>query len=75
MFDNHKSNPRKTWQVIKSLLPTVKETSPTINKIVVNETEINDTASITNHFNKYFFSVDKNLAMKLFGQHDTDFFF
>ena len=41
MFDKHKSNPRKTWQMIKSLLPNAKVSSPTINKIVVNKTNWN----------------------------------
>ena len=30
--------------MIKSLLPNVKESLPTINNIVVNKTEINNTA-------------------------------
>ena len=72
MFDKHKSNPRKTWQMIKSLLPNAKDSSPTINKIVLNKTEINDTASIANQFNTYFSSVGKNLAMKFSEQNDTD---
>ena len=71
-FDKPNSIPRKTGQTIKSLLPNVKESLPTINKIVVNETEINDTARIMNHFNKYFSSVGKNLAMKFSEQNDTD---
>ena len=54
MFVKHKLNPRKTWQMIKSLLPNAKDSSPTINKIVVNKAEINDAASIANHFNTYF---------------------
>ena len=33
MFHKHKSNPQKTWQFIKSLLPNVDESSPSINKI------------------------------------------
>ena len=72
MFDKHKSNPRKTWQMIKSLLPNAKDSSPTINKIVVNKTEINDAASIANHFNTYFSSVGKNLAIKFSEQNDAD---
>ena len=73
MFDKHKSNPRKTWQMIKSLLPNAKDSSPIINKIVVNKTEINDAASIANHFNTYFSSVGKNLAMKFSELNDTDY--
>ena len=72
MFDKHKSNPRKTWQMIKSLLPNAKDSSPTINKIVVNKTEINDAASIANHFNTYFSSVGKNFAIKFSEQNDAD---
>ena len=72
MFDEHKSNPQKTWQRIKSLLPNAKDSSPTINKIVVNKTEINDAASIANQFNIYFSSVGKNLAMKFSKLNDTD---
>ena len=60
------------WQMIKSLLPNAKDSSPTINKIVVNKTEINDAASIANQFNTYFSSVGKNLAMKFSEQNDTD---
>ena len=74
MFDKHKSNPRKTWKMIKSLLSNVKKSLPTIHKIVVNKTEINDAASIVNHFNKYFSSVGKNLAMRFSEQNDTDHF-
>ena len=64
MFDKHKSNLQQTWQMIKSFFPNVKESLPTINKILVNKTEINVTASIANHFNTYFSNVGKNLAMK-----------
>ena len=64
MFDKHKSNLQKTWQMIKSFFPNVKESLPTINKILVNKTEINVTARIANHFNTYFSNVGKNLAMK-----------
>ena len=73
MIDIHKSNPRKTWQMIKSL-PNVKESSSTINEIVVNKTEINETGSNANHFNTYFSIVGKNLAMKFSKQNDTDHF-
>ena len=59
-----------TWQMIKSLLSNAKDSSPIINKIVVNKTEINNAASIANHFNTYFLSVGKNLAMKFFEQND-----
>ena len=72
MFDRHKCNSQKTWHMIKSLLPNVKEPWPTINKIVVNKTEINDIASIANHFN-IFFSVCENLAMKFSEQNDKDY--
>ena len=71
MFDKHKSNSRKTWQMIKSLFPNAKDSSPTINKIVVNKTEINDATSIANQFNTYLSSVGKNLAMKFSEQNDT----
>ena len=56
--------------MIKTVLPNVKESLPNINKTVVNKTEINDTASIGNHFNTYFCSV--GLAMKFSEQNDTD---
>ena len=72
MLDKHKCNPRKTWQMIKSLLPNAKDLSPTINKIVVNKTEINDAASIANQFNTYFSSVGKNLAIKFSEQKGAD---
>ena len=72
IFHEDKSNPRKTWQMIKSFLPSVRESLPTINKIVVNKTEINDTASIANHFNTYFSNVGKSLAMQFSEQNDTD---
>ena len=58
--------------MIKSLLPNAKDSSPSINKIVVNKTEINDAASIANHFNTYFSSVGKNLAMKFSEQNEAD---
>ena len=58
--------------MIKSLLPNAKDSSPTINKIVVNKTEINDAASIANRFNTYFPSVGNNLAIKFSEQNDTD---
>ena len=74
MFDKHKSNPRTTWQMNKSLLPNVKKSLPTINTIVVNKTKTNDIASTANHFNKHFSSVGKNLVMKLSNQNDTNHF-
>ena len=58
--------------MIKPFLPNAKDSSPTINKIVVNKTEINDAASIANHFNTYFSSVVKNFAIKCSEQNDAD---
>ena len=58
--------------MIKSLLPNAKDSSPTINKIVVNKTEINDAAGIANHFTTYFSNVGKNLAMKFSEQNVAD---
>ena len=50
--------------MIESLLPIAKDLSHSINKIVVNKTEINDAACIVNHYNTYFSSVGKNPGMK-----------
>ena len=58
--------------MIKSFLQSVRESLPTINKIVVNKAEINDTASIANNFNTYFSTVGKSLEIKFSEQNDTD---
>ena len=46
-------NPRKTWELIQSLLHVKPKTSPTLNSINHNGTLINDQNAITNCLNNY----------------------
>lgn len=69
-FDKHKTNPRKTWQTIKSLLPKSNENIPAISKIVVDDNEIYDTTEIAEKFNTHFTNVGKNLAQTFTDQNE-----
>ena len=59
-FDQHESNPRKTWEVINSLLTKTKSKySPT--RIQVNDNVLDATSQIAENFNNYFCNIADNL--------------
>ena len=59
-FDQNKSNPRKTWEVINSLLTKTKSKySPT--RIQVNDNVLDSTSQIAENFNNYFCNIADNL--------------
>ena len=59
-FDQNKSNPRKTWEVINSLLTKTKSKySPT--RIQGNDNVLDSTSQIAENFNNYFCNIADNL--------------
>ena len=59
-FDQNKSNPRKTWEVINLLLTKTKSKySPT--RIQVNDNVLDSTSQIAENFNNYFCNIADNL--------------
>ena len=60
-FDQNKSNPRKTWEVIISLLTKAKSKySPT--RFHVNDNVLDSTSQIAENFNNYFCNIANNLT-------------
>lgn len=56
-----KGNGKKVWEVIKDTMGKKKE-NDSINKIIVNNTEITDSTKIANEFNLHFRDLGPNLC-------------
>ena len=59
-FDQNKSNPRKTWKVINSLLTKTKS-NYTPTRIQVNDNVLDSTSQIAENFNNYFCNIEDNI--------------
>ena len=57
----HKNNPKKTWDVLRSLLPS-KTKSKSINSLAVKNSTITDINGIAEEFNYHFATIGKSLA-------------
>ena len=64
MFDNFKSDLRKTWDTIKSIL-VVSNNKNTIKCILFNNVEYIDELSIAHIFKSYFGEVASNLESNI----------
>ena len=63
VFQKFRNNLKETWKNINKQLGKVK--SSTCSSLLVNNKTINDSQSITNHFNDYFASVAGDLVSSL----------
>ena len=59
-FDQNKSNPHKTWEVINSLLTKTKS-KYSLTRIKVNNNVLDSTSQIAENFNNYFCNIADNL--------------
>ena len=66
LLNEHKSNIRKSWQIIKSIINKRKYT-PISNKFKDNDKVISDGNIIANKFNNFFINVCKTLAKTIPG--------
>ena len=58
-----KKDPRKTWQLINSVLPTNKsKKAETPNRLIVDNREVTDKFMMSETFNQQFISIGKKLA-------------
>ena len=60
----HKNNPKKTWNVLRSLLP-LKTKSNTPNSLTVKNSTITDVNDITKEFNCQLATFGKSLASSI----------
>ena len=66
-FGRNLNNPRKTWELIRSALPTnqSRTNKSKIDLLKIDGQDINESFSITEKLNEDFVSVGKNLADKI----------
>ena len=64
LIEKHKSNLKKTWTVIKSIINKAKY-KPSCKKFKHNGEIIEDGNLIANHFNDFYVNVGSNLAKKI----------
>ena len=63
-IEEYKHNPKKTWDVLRSLLPS-KPVSHVPNTIVVEDNNISDPNIMVDKFNVHFANIGKVLATRL----------
>ena len=61
LIEEHKRDPKKTWKVLRTLLPW-KAASPTPDIITSHNTTVSDPIAIANEFNHHFSNVGNVLA-------------
>jgi len=61
-FENNKHNIKKMWNIIKSLLPSKLNKSPSANLNSRNMNSAKESKSIANHFNNFFCTIGKTVA-------------
>jgi hypothetical protein len=61
-FEEHKSDLRKTWEVLREAIRKTNDKSNIINEIFVNGTSYSGGQDISNKFNEYFTSVADNIT-------------
>ena len=66
-FGRNLNNPRKTWELIRSALPTnqSRTNKSKIDLLKIDGQDINESFSIAEKLNEHFVSVGKNLADKI----------
>lgn len=65
IFEECKSNIKKTWQQINSILNRGKTKSKLPENIVIDGSDVSDPKQIANAFNNFFINVGKNLASSM----------
>ena len=63
-FAKNKTNARKTWEIIRSVLPNKSKREPPCS-LKVNGTTSEDPITIANEFNNFFCTIGSNLADKI----------
>ena len=71
-LNEYSDNPKKTWDVLRTLLPT-KSNSNMPNSLTVNDSSITDPADIAEEFNKYFADIGERLANSIYNIDPNDF--
>lgn len=61
LLEQHKSNLRETWKIIKELLHR-QDSNHNVIPLVINGVTIDDPLMIANNFNNYFASIGPNMA-------------
>ena len=70
-FKQHANNPKKTWELLRTLLPGNYSKSATLPESVnLNANKIADQHVIVEEFNKFFSNVEKNLAKNFDSTHN-----
>ena len=65
-LDKNKSNPRKTWELLRTLLPGKSSKHAKLpQNISLNGSKITDQQTILEKFNKFFSTIGENLANDL----------
>ena len=71
VLPKYRYNAFKTWNTIKSLLPSSSKISSDPTKIKVGDDVLTDSSAITEKFCDYFSKIDQNLASKIPAHDDT----
>jgi len=61
LLEQHKSNLREIWKIIKELLHR-QDSNHNVIPLVINGVKIDDPLMIANNFNNYFASIGPNMA-------------
>ena len=65
MLKKHKSNLKKTWQIMKDVINRKRKTSSPPDYFDINGEYITDKDKISNGFNKFYVNVGPNLCKSL----------
>ena len=71
-LDQFSDNPKKTWEILRTLLPTKSNSAGKPNSITINNTSITHPSDIAEEFNNYFASIGKSLATGLNDNHPDE---
>ena len=72
-LDDYSNNPKKTREILRTLLPS-KSNSTAPNSITVNNSCLNDPTDIAEEFNNHFASIGKSLATSISNDNNNDKF-
>ena len=71
-ISKHNSNPKKVWQIIKSLIPR-KTVNSFVKNINVNNKFIDHSSDIAEEFNKYFVEIKNSLGKNMENQNNINY--
>ena len=72
-LNDYSDNPKKTWEILRTLLP-FKANSTAPNSIIVNNSCLNDPTDIVEEFNNHLASIGKSLATNISDDNSNDKF-